>query len=202
MPNELTVEDYQVTVFYNKNGLPFAENVFYYQVETGTGTAADLVGAFATDIVPTIMSVLSSVVASTRVYAINLVDEDDFHDGYATVAGTRGSSVMPPFVGWYFKYLRPTRAVRDGRKNFGGISEGDVTDGLATATALALLETLELVLQGTIEGGSGAIYHPCIAKTYLVPQIADPDKMKRVPYKLYPIDFVNYERVSHQDSRS
>lgn len=179
-------------------------NVFYYKADLGfSSTAENLKDAFNNDIVVPLLDVLSASTRLTRQYVFNLVEEDDFVDvGYSPpfFSGTRSSIQMPPFVGWYFRYVRPTRDVRSGRKTFGTIAEGDVSNGVATGAIVALLVALETALEQPITTGLGN-YNPCIAKTTLVPNPSPPPDFRRVPITLYPIDSVVYERVSTQNTR-
>jgi len=201
MAIELTALDYCIILTSVWNDTHVLKNTFYYKSTGIGGDASTLASAFIADILPAWIDTITAATVLSDVYVFNLVEEADFFNADPATAGTRGTSDMPTFVGWYFRYFRPSRAVGNGRKTVGVISEGDVADGVATVTAEGFLQTLAGVLQTPVTGLFSTEWTPCIARTEEVPQEGDPTKMKRVPAELFPIERVEYVKVSSQNTR-
>lgn len=202
MPDNLTLFDYQITTTNTYPGKRNQYNIWHYKAVGVDHEAGLLLAQFVDVVVSAMASIMSSACSIIRAYVVNLKNPDNFADAYFTVPGGRGINVANSFVAWGFKYPRPTRLVRDGSKRIGGVSETDITNGNATATALGLLEAAEDAFGEPLSDVLGNEYYPCVAKTYLVPQTGDPTKEKRVPFQLFPVVSVNYERVTHQTSRA
>lgn len=176
------------------------KNVFWYKTSDEC-VAGELNAMFLSDVLPDILAVLSSEVTATTLYTYSLTDVENFETiGITGGVGLRGSDVMPIFNGWYFLYHRTSRLVNNGRKTFAGIAEVDVSDGVALATPLGLLEDLGVTLGSVQNIPIGKTAIPCIAKTveYTNPET---DKTYRIPETLIPVNTVTYERISTQNSR-
>jgi len=194
----LTIYDYQLILKSTFKSVSCV-NTFWYQLN-GPGNAGQLATAFVTEVLPAIVAVQSADVVYNSIVVNSLFTLEDFFSGSVSTAGTRGNDSLPAFVGWYFQLHRPNRIVHNGRKTFAGVAELDVTDGVATATILALLDTLETVLITPFAVGLLAEAYLSIAETvpYTNP---DTGKTYNVPDTLWNVSDVEYKRVSTQNSR-
>lgn len=195
----LTTNDYRVIATGVVNGV-ICKNVFWYKDVVGGGLAVDLAAVFSTDIIDELIKVQSSSFQWTNLDVYNLVNPSNFYVTTLSQAGLRPSAVMPNFVSWYMRYFRPTTIVHDGRKAIAGVAEVDVTDGHIVTTLEVTMDLVTDALQAQLIDGSGTPYSACIAKTepYTNPVTG---KTYRVPIELFPIERVEYVRVSTQNSR-
>lgn len=195
----LTDRDYSLILRTTIKGIE-CKNTFWYKTSIST-TALNLAEHWEGSILGSLRGVLSSDVTFNDLYVFNLVDEEDFSTyDLAGVQGMKGADSLPVFCGWYFRYIRTSRAIHDGRKTFAGIAETDVIDGNATALVEADLDATATVLQTPIDLGFSAIATPCIAQTE---EYTNPENGKtyRRPITLIGITDVQYVRVSTQNSR-
>lgn len=202
----LTQFDYGlVCTIYDSDGNPYV-NSWFFKAQAGfAGNSQDLYNAFGDSLSARIEAILhTSMDGVMHLSAFNLtLPADFFEDDYAGWSGgIRTGEYMPDYVGWAYRLNRPTRDVRNGRKTFGRISEGDVLDGVAygggatpVTTALAALAT---ELSGVIEKASAPAtnYKVCIPKSVL-----NVTTQKYELTTLYEASSVNYVRVSTQNSR-
>lgn len=175
------------------------ENVFAYEQTNGTGGAFELIDAFSENIVTAINVIQHNIVVNSLCTVVNLDDPADFEqevlDGSGAVSD---GDVLPPYASWTYRYLRSTRAVRDGRKAFAGIAEGWQVAGNANAGVLSTLNSLSLILENTLtEAVSGSTWEPRIWRrpgTYSSGVVS-------APGLFYAIDGVQYSAISTQSSR-
>jgi hypothetical protein len=174
------------------------QNVFAYQLDSGAGGAAALNDSFATLILLPLSALLNEETAIDDLYTINLDDPTDYDDKLIGGQGTVTGDPMPSFVGWAFEYVRATRAVSNGRKTFGLISETSVAAGEATAAAKTDLDLLAVAMSAPIvTAGLTSTWLPKIYRrpgTYSGGAVA-------APGVFYPISDVRYVKVSSQNTR-
>lgn len=176
------------------------ENVFCYEQTNGIGNAAELAANFILQVMDNINSVQHVDVQNQALSVINL---DNLADYYTTVLPGVGAigegESLPPYASWTFRYIRATRAVRDGRKAFAGVPElwqtGGVTTGGATLTTL---NNLAASLQASVADIlSSSSWDPRIWRrpgVYGSGTVAPPGAF-------YPIAGVAYAAISTQNTR-
>lgn len=203
----LTTRDYRFTgVWEDDDGQEYA-NVFYYKANgaSPSPTASDLAAAWAEDVAPFIAAVLHNSMTFKRYTCENLVSPGDFTEGtIAAVVGERAGEHMPNFVGWAFRVNRPTKLVRNGRKNFGRVSESDVENGVATEAPGNDILVRLIALSGALTGiifaaGSSNAYELCIPQSVDI-SLPGGDPVYELD-TLWVSPSVIYNRVSTQNSR-
>ncbi len=144
-------------------------NTFYYQAveEAGSDGTDNAMRDVAAGFWAALSSALRDVTANEMDYQEVFIQELDdttleplFEDTYSIPANERAgndaSEVMPPFVAWSFRYVRPSTEFRHGYKRFAGVPENLVADGAAVAAGLTLLDTLASVLEAQFEAVDAA----------------------------------------------
>lgn len=195
----LTDRDYALILRTTAKGIE-CKNTFWYKTSIST-TALNLSEKWEGQVLGDIRGVLSSDVTFVDLYTYNLVDEEDFATyDLGGVQGLKGADSLPIFCGWYFRYIRTSRQIHDGRKTFAGIAETDVIDGVATGLVAADLDATATTLATPLDLGFSAIATPCIAQTE---EYTNPENGKtyRRPVTLIGITDVQYVKVSTQNSR-
>jgi hypothetical protein len=171
-------------------------NVFAYEGTAGAPNAADLWTTFQGGVVSAIAAVVHVGITFDLMTVINLDDLTDFFAAVSGVGGVRTGEFLPMFNGWELEYTRGSRAVHNGRKTFGVLSESDVTNGVIDATLRAGdMTLLEVALSDVLTSGGGTEYTPRIwrrAGTYVSGTFPD---------TFYPTNGVIYRRVSTQNTR-
>lgn len=174
------------------------QNTFCYELESGVGGAAALGDILNTVIMPPLLDVLSNLVFFDDWYIINLETPTDFADVAINLPGNHAGDSMPSFVAWEFEYVRASRAVNNGRKAFGLISENDVANGGAVGGLVTPLNTLGNWLgSDLVDTGATMRFGPRIWRrpgTYASGVVA-------APGAFFEIVNVLYRRVSSQNTR-
>lgn len=174
------------------------QNQFIYELTDGTGTAMAFGDYWEANVLPSILGILSSATVVDDLYVVNLDDPSDFHVTVSGATGVVGDEAMPPFVAFEFEYVRTTRAINNGRKSFGLVAEGSVTGGVisgATATAAAALA--DLLGSNLTDVVGPKTWAPRLWRrpgTYASGVVS-------APGLFYPVQEVNYRRVSTQNTR-
>lgn len=200
---------YQLTHTMLWNNAEPMVNVYFYQRNTGLGTAQQLANAWSEDVLPAIRAWQSQIVWHDRCEVINLGDLTDF--GGTNYTNTRGLNTsadpLPAFNAVQYTLRAGSRAVRPGSKRYPGITEGDVTAGVITSSGvITQLNALGAALIANIQAGTGETFAPVIVKR--VKYAPEPGK---VAYRLpettgelvapgitgYSLNF----NISHQVSR-
>lgn len=132
------------------------QNTFVYKGIFGVCTSADLNDAFATVIVPDIANVTNQQYVMDDLYTINLMNPDDYNTLTVATPGTESGEFLPIFTTWAFEYVRTTRAIQNGRKAIGILSEAAVVSGNAGSGELPGLATLAADLLLQLVGGTPA----------------------------------------------
>ncbi len=172
-------------------------NAYAYRQTSGAGVALDLANAFEAQLLPDIVAAQSAVMRHHRADVINLDDPADFDSSaYAgSPVGSRGGDGLPAFVAYAFKYVRTTRAVRNGQKRIPGVAEPDQANGVVVGGITTLLGALETALESTLTDGSGNVWTPRIYRR------AEPSRTPPVVRADFPISNVLFSRISTQNSR-
>jgi hypothetical protein len=174
------------------------QNVFAYELDSGSGGAPALNDAFAIVVLPDIQAVLVGDTFIDDLYTVNLDDPADYDDKVISSSGLVSGDAMPSFVAWEFEYVRATRAVNNGRKAFGMVSESSVTIGEADAAIIGALTTLAVTLSAPVPtAGLTSTWLPRIFRrpgTYSSGVVA-------APGQFFPISDVRYRKVSTQSTR-
>jgi hypothetical protein len=172
-------------------------NVYHYYQSAGSVGAQYLNAAFLTEVLPSVISVQSSDVTHHSLLATNY---DDFADYYFSAltsdnVGLEGTSSLPAFVGWTYRYIRAERGHHHGRKCIPGIATGDQVDGEAVSGLATALGNLGTVLGDDISF-SGSTFSPRIMRA---PNTIKPSYDNARNF--YPVNGVVYVRISSQNSR-
>lgn len=172
-------------------------NAYCYRQTSGSGVAIDLINAFDVGVIPALVGIQSAAVRHHNIDVINLDDPADFNSAAATgtTVGTRGGDGLPQFVAWAFRYVRTTRAVRNGQKRIMGVAEPDQANGAAVGGVLALLAAAEIALESTLVDGAGNVWTPRILRR------AAPTHVPPVIRADFSISNVLYESISTQNTR-
>jgi len=178
-------------------------NVYYYKqiAEPSVGVSnIALVRAWEDFVMATIGPVQNEGLDHVGVRVINLDNPDDFLLSPNSFAGTVSGDGMPPYVTFAFRLNRASRAVRNGQKRIGGISESSVGDGLVNpglATNIAAIEVaLGAIITDTI---SGASFQPRIV--HLATEAGPGGDPPATPRADYTISSVEFTSVSTQNTR-
>lgn len=125
-------------------------NVWHFQVEDMDGASTlgdagvDITDAFTAKFVNPVTYFQHTGVLYQQLNIINLNDPVEFF--VATIDGFEGSAAgnrLPPFVTLSMQEVRPSRAIRSGRKGLGGIAGSITADGLTlVAPAQAQMDTM------------------------------------------------------------
>lgn len=132
-------------------------NTYYFDLINGEGKAQELAEAFTAVWIPQIVTPQNVALTHTEVEVVNLDDPTDFYilTHSSPIPGADSGDVMPPFVAWGFKKARGSVLQRNGSMRLAGVTESLVSDGVATAGALAELNALATVFSGGLSDGSG-----------------------------------------------
>lgn len=174
------------------------QNVFAYELMSGAGGASLLNDSFALNVLPGIQDVCVGDTHFDDLYTINLDDFGDFDTKTLGVTGLVAGDAMPSFVAWEFEYVRLSRAVNNGRKAIGLVSEASVTSGEADPGILTDLNSLATIFSAPVVAASlAAQWDPRIYRrpgTYASGVVAPPGQF-------FGIVDVRYRRVSTQNTR-
>jgi hypothetical protein len=174
------------------------QNVFAYELMSGSGGANVLNDTFASQVLLPMSAVLSTDTFIDDLYTVNLDDPSDYDLKVISGAGSVSGDTMPSFVAWEFEYVRATRAVNNGRKALGMLSESSVTGGEAASGILTDLNNLATTFSADVVGtGLTPVWTPRIFRrpgTYSSGVVA-------APGQFFPISDVRYRRVSTQSTR-
>lgn len=174
------------------------QNAFVYEQIDGIGDAADVNVAFASDITTLLMAVCSTQYSLDTYYTVNLNDPDDFAETAEGTVGEVSGEYLPIYNTWAFEYIRTTRAVQNGRKALGIISENSQTNGAATALTLLDLTPLASALLADITATpTSSIFRP---KLWRRPGTYESGVVS-APGLFYPVSDVIYKGISTQNSR-
>jgi len=159
------------------------ENVWFFEKLDPAGTAADLIQAFITDLLPAVRQIQGSGFYHAFVDCLNLGDLGDFDTEVTNVFGTAGGGdLLPSFNAVGYSLKPATRAVRPGSKRFAGILEAVVTNGAITEpTFVANVEALRIKLDDNVVGALSE-YQPVIVKR--IKYVPDPEKPDHFAYRL------------------
>jgi hypothetical protein len=174
------------------------QNVFAYELTLGAGGAANLNDAFDANVMPQIQGVTVGDTHFDDLYTVNLDDPTDFHTQVLSVTGLVSGDASASFLVWEFEYLRASRAVNNGRKAIGMVSESSVTGGEADPSILVDLSNLAVTFSSPLSDvGVTTTWTPRIFRrpgTYSSGVVAPPGEF-------FPIFDVLYRRVSTQSTR-
>lgn len=174
------------------------DNVYVYEQTAGFGDSTDLLSAFGTQVYDDMTNILHTTWTCVDFNAYSLEDPADFDIATSVVVGQRTGEAMPAFVTASFRYVRSTRAVSDGRKAYGPISESDVDDGDPTGAYLTLLSAMATALQNNLTHvGSSSSWKPVIWRrpgTYASGVVT-------APGLFYDINSVIFRAISTQNTR-
>jgi len=174
------------------------QNVFAYELTDGAGGAVTFNATFEAQILPLIQAVIVGDTHFDEIYTVNLDDPADYELHVLDVSGLVAGDAMPSFVAWEFEYVRSTRAVNNGRKAFGMVSETSVTGGEADPLIADELDDLATALSAPLVGtGLTPTWEPKIFRrpgTYA-------SGVQAPPGAFFPISTVRYRRVSTQSTR-
>jgi len=188
---------YQLTLNGTLLGEPCA-NVFYYKASGGAAIASDLTAAWDTAVRTDWTAVTSVEYTFVNLVAINMDNLADFaFDPYpGSITGGVSGECLPRANAWTFQYVRATRASRHGWKRVGGVPESQQNNGVATAGAVTLLNTLATTLFTNLTA-VGTTFTPVIFRYYSVPF----DPLNPVVLDDFPVASVDYRYIGTQNSR-
>jgi len=174
------------------------ENAFVYQQTSPLGSSGDLMDAFAGAILPYMLDLSNAEYVVDDLLTINLQDPSDYGNRAVNDAGTVTGEYLPIYNCWQFEYLRTTRAIQNGRKAIGIISESMQANGAPTPTALTALTAMGGAMGSLITIGSpGGTYEPRLWRrpgSYSSGVVV-------APGLFYPVANVQFRRISTQGTR-
>lgn len=186
-------EIFSVTTTYSYLGETM-QNRFYYLQTLGPAGAALLGSLIEDDIMPPVQAIQSDDVTYSFIVTLNLDDTGDFDTIAFGGLGQRTGDGMPPFTSWGYKLISSDRVLRAGGKRFGGVSETDVTDGVADAGVITALQGVANVLWIELaDGPEDNTWIPVLHR----PAVAEP----AAPAITVSISGSPYMRVTTQSSR-
>jgi len=151
-------------------------NVFHFGRSAPAGSAAGLTTSFISTVLPIIQDVVSAAVLFTTVDATNLDDPDDTASSLANVAGLRGTDIVSTFNAWGFRLYPSVGSIQTGGKRFAGVTENEISNGVAVGTQLTRLAVLATRLQTPFFQGlityTPAIYSRIIVATIPIIRVA------------------------------
>lgn len=189
-------QDYQLTLYSEREGFQLV-NTFFYINQEGGMDASEISAAFIVNVLPSLANIVPNNQKFYRVYVKNLVLADNFSDETIDVDGSRVSAIDNTWNRWYFKFKRSTNGYNDGRKLIGLVSDTDVADFAPTATALEFLQLAATAMSMTLTA-SGSESIPANARYALHPADDDHEKPYYVLSFLEPIRGVEFVRLSHK----
>lgn len=169
-------------------------NVFYYENLIVGGSAATLNGAFVDELLPLILDVVNVAQEVVNMESINLYDETDFHVSIYASGGNRVGTYLPAFVGYAFRLNRASRALRNGRKTFAGVTEEDIeAAGEPVVAFQPVLDALAVGLSAELtDPVNGSVWRPRIVRL---------DPVTGLPQITIGLSSAQFVRVSSQNSR-
>lgn len=176
------------------NGQEFI-NCYHYLNVDSDGSAEDLADAFAQDVLPSILPVQRPSLVHQLIEVINLDDPSDFH----TLAVVGGAGTYPTgsgqqsFVSLAYKWLRTTRAIRNGRKAIGGIGEDITTVNGVNPADQAIVDAVAAAMGLTIDAPLGAAQFAPYLRG--LPNLNRPEEIRT------PIAGVVFSHIGTQNSR-
>ena len=188
------------------------QNTFHYVAGEGDASAAKLAEAFIATVLPKINAIQGSTwVVNTLVRVIHLFDLSDFYESALTGTGDteQGGGNLPTHDAVNYTLRVNTRAIRPGKKRFGGLPMAGQQNGVFTgANYVGRLNTLRVQLGTNLTGSDTIVYQPVVVKrirevdagtgavTYRLPANAGEAVTGAVTTVLLNMN------VSHQDTRS
>lgn len=178
-------------------------NVFGYKQTAGSNAAAaqQLTDAFENSVWPAIRAFLQTTCLAVSLSSINVDNQADYYllgaAGFTTPDGVRTGGESNTFMAFGFVMPRTTRAVRNGAKRFGGISDNDIDGGVATAGVYPALAAAATAMGDTITSTGSNTYQPRIMRrirTGTAPNYV-------YEYQDWPMGTPYYRRVTTQNSR-
>lgn len=132
-------------------------NVYVYQAIGADATAVAVGEVFlnATDL--PLASVQSTEIQHIALTVNNLNDLADFASVPNAYIGNVVSDSLPAFTNYALRYVRTTRAVRNGQKRIAGVPESAQNQGQLSPSALIALNTLATALFGPIVSVTPAV---------------------------------------------
>lgn len=155
---------YQLTVIQEAPVSERFVNVFYYAAVSGTPSADDLVSAFVDDLWDVVRSIQAPTIATSSYYAINGMENLDWHLSAANDVGTGGGVMLPAFVAAGFRSPFLGSGKGYSYKRVGGVPTGFVgtsTDGSWNSASLGALQAVQDALGVTVVGDNAA-YDPVV----------------------------------------
>lgn len=193
---------YQLTLTYTYRGQTM-NNVFGYLQVSGTGTqpALALAQLFEVNVYGAIRGILHT---SALAQSISVVNVDDFGDYYLMpqseiipADGTRPGGESNTFIALGFVLARQTRAVRNGAKRFGGISDDDIVNAGLAAGIVGAVQNVENALGMALGAAPGMAFEPRIMRRIVTGPVENPV----YEYQDFPMGAATFRRVTTQNSR-
>ena len=131
-------------------------NVYAYELNSGTVTAADVALAFETQVQTSVMGAIVGGTTIDNIQVYNLEVPDDFAIISSALSGLSSGDGMPPYVSMSILYRRASRAVRNGHKRLGGVSEAHQSQGVLDSATIAILNDFALASATPLIGTSPA----------------------------------------------
>ena len=189
-----TNDVYFVRLFGQAQG-QVAENVFYYRVTAGSGSAEDLAIELGTDLIPAIAAIQTPRYSSVRLQVVNTNLNTDQEEGALGEFGTFVTTAdMPMAVAAALRAVRPGMGAQYGYKRFSGVPAQVTTTGEWTTAYRNLIRALAVALAASPEGTEGT-YVPVVCSGGFrlgVPATVLYPATTRWSYNAFP---------SHQDTR-
>lgn len=145
-------------------GQPWA-NVYHYQLLRQGPGPGNLITAFNTDIIPTLLTIQINNVQYTELEAFNL-NQPQTEYSYAAVThtGQLTGDGMTAFMAYGFKLVRGTKEVRNGSKRIAGVDETFVTDGVLDPLYQSAVDAVAAKFHQTLQVGGQDTFLPVICR--------------------------------------
>jgi len=167
-------------------------NVYFYEHAAGSGGAEDLNVAFILDVLPAVRDIQAQSLIHVSLEAENVDDLVDYAlHSFTGVNGLQAGEYLASFVAWSFIQNRTSKATRHGHKRVAGVVEGAVTNGIATAGQITVLNAYAEAVGSDIEDATGNTFSPVIVRN-------PDDEPTRI---VNPVSSAAYQRLTTQSSR-
>lgn len=189
------------------------QNVFFYRIQDAPteGWKTGLASEFALQVLTEIRALQVDTYQYTGLQVINLFNAADLLEVPLTVAGTVAAAtsvLLPSYVSLSFKLNRANALVRNGRKQIGGLMDGQIDGNNLTAAYVTAANDAAAAMALTLNPGLGVdVFIPVIVGRvgYTTSEGNDayrlPESQAEMGANWSPISSAQFVRPSTMNSR-